>query len=266
MRKIFSIAFILLLSVNSLVKAQDDKKFRFGIRVAPTPTWLRSNDTKKYEKNGMRFGFGYGLITEFTLSDVAHLQTGIGGDFWGGGQTYIDSVGYKLDTDQNFVDAEANDWNSNPKYNTYLLKSRKVKTSYVTVPIMLKLMTKEISAFKYFGQFGGNLMFLTKAKANDMVVDYQTSGNPTIEKTDLNIYKETIPFYAGLNVGAGAEYRISGSTSLMLSVNYLRAFTNLYKSKSKYLVSDVDLSTGKTTRAKQGAFADGIQINIGILF
>src|SRR4051812_47543225 len=68
-------------------QADFDKKFRFGIRATPQPSWLKSDNTGS-KGSGAVFGFGFGMIMEFKLSDIIRFQTGVGGDFEGGWITY----------------------------------------------------------------------------------------------------------------------------------------------------------------------------------
>ena len=44
----------------------------------------------------------------------------------------------------------------------YQLKERKYKINYVNIPLILKMKTKEIGYFTYFGEFGAVLGFKTK--------------------------------------------------------------------------------------------------------
>lgn len=260
-----------------------DKKFRFGIRITPQPTWIKSKD-KNTQGGGMNFGFGFGLITEFKLSEIVHLYTGIGGDFENGTITYkYDpsnnySVTYFTDNNQELVEL-SNGMDTATLYNKNNsgysgVTTRKIKTTYVTIPLTLKMLTQEYSGFKYFAQFGVDVGIRTKILANDDYSKVVKNGIYTDVKgtnTDLNIKKDAslLPLRIGLNVGLGTEYRIAGSTSLMFSINYFSSFTNLMRSTSKYTAtnSQVD-SNGKLqfTYLKQNLIQNAIRINIGILF
>ncbi len=277
MKKVLSLFIAVVISTSALVGQDSDKKVRFGMKVAAIPTWLRSNDTKLYKSSATKFGFGFGLMLEFKITDVVKFSTGINGEFLGGEQTYIADYGYQLNGTA-FVNADDPNWMNNyytgTSYNYHKLNSRKIKTTYVSIPVSLKMMTKDYSGMRFFGMFGGDLAFLTKIKAYDEVLSHKTA-NSSQTNSDMNIYSETIPLRANLNVGLGMEYNISGSTALVISLNYMRSFTNLYKSTSKYTIKDY--STNMTnyivgganpgvSGAKQGAYVDGIAINIGILF
>lgn len=277
MKKILALL-ILSCFTLSFVKAQeeDDKKVRFGMKVSAIPTWLRSNDKKLYTNSQTKFGFGFGLMLEFRITNVVKFATGLGGEFLGGEQTYKSDYGYILNGND-FYSVSNSDYltdYANTNKNYYVLKSRKVKTTYVTLPIALKMMTKEYSGMRFFGNFGGDLAVLTKIKANDEVLDYKAS-NSVKTNSDMNLYKESLPLRVNLNVGIGMEYRIAGTTSLVVSVNYMRSFLNMYRNESKYISKDFEKQLSNyiinganpgVAGAKQGAYADGVAINVGVLF
>ncbi len=299
MKKILVLVSSTMLLVNILV-GQDaaDKNVRFGLRVSPTPTWLRSTDLKNIDNGGAKFGFGFGLQLEFRINATASFVTGIGGDFLGGTQTYKTGQGktgqgYALSKDNSsYVNSKNLDFNKDAEgissstdkdYNYYELKSRSVKASYVTIPVLLKLMTKDISGFKYFGMFGGNIAVQTKYRATDNVSqltynDPAYSTNPikeyvssttTIPISDMRPSGDIVPVNVALNVGLGFEYNISGSTSLFVSINYIRGFINQYTPTSSYIIDNIKTNInnkGGTPNSKQSAYSDGVQINFGVLF
>lgn len=287
MKKIFSLAVASLLITNVMLADDDaDKKFRFGLKVTPTPTWLRSQDKKIVDNNGMKFGFGFGLQTEFRINSTASFVTGIGGDFLGGKQIYKNGQGYVLSKDNAYTESDNTDYMKGPTglYNStnngdkfYEIKTRTVKMTYITIPVLLKLMTKDISGFKYFGEFGGNIAVQTKYRCTDELTEltyntttnlYETTGSFTV--SDMRPKGDLIPFNIGLNVGLGFEYNLSGSTSFFFSANYCRGFINQYQPTSDIMVDkikdQINFGTGKAVKSKQSAFSDGVQLNIGFLF
>lgn len=283
-----------LLANNFFAQDSDtDRKFRLGLKVSGQPTWFSSKD-KNAEKLSTAFGFGFGLVTEFRLSNTAYFTTGIGGDFEGGSIKYKYqpatssnsnnyTVGYVTDNSGNLKESKdgvnIQDYvqTGDVVYNG--ITERKIKTTHVTIPITLKMMTKEITGFRYFGQFGGELGLRVKAKADDRFVSSITNNGTTSLPTfgaggtnsGVNINKDgsLIPLRFGLNVGLGAEYRLSGSTSAFISVNYFRSFTNLMRNESKYLVYDGNIDSNGTMtffRVKQGLMMNAIRINLGVMF
>ena len=276
MKKILSL-FIATLFIANLSFAQETaKKYRFGVKVAAQPTWLRSNAINKYTNSGSIFGFGFGLAIEYKFTDAVSFATGIGGDVLGGKQEYkttYSTVGYAVNKNGDYVLNDKNWATNGDKF--YSLESREISTTYVTIPLTLKMMTNEINGWKYFVIFGGNAGILTKARARENVSLYNKTNfsNPITSNqsnTDMKIYKDCIPVKADLNVGIGTEYRLAGTTSLALSINYIRGLTNLYYPTSKYLITEFPNSYNSSLSppigATQGAFGDAIQINIGILF
>jgi hypothetical protein len=272
MKKILTLT-CLLMCLNIFMTAQDDasKKFRFGLKITPEPTWLRSNSKKKVEPAGSIFGFGFGLITEFKLTDVASFSTGIGGDFEGGKQNFLDTTYYAIDADDEILKFEDVASFDSSIYSVYMLTGRKLKTTTINIPITLKLMTKEIGGMKYYGVFGINLGWLTKMRSTDDVKTVYEKGvykgYVAAENTDVNPYHGTIPFRTALNVGFGTEFRMSGSTSLFASVNYIHQFFNSFLSDSKYYAEKLNPLTGKMEdKGTMSAIGSSVQINMGVMF
>lgn len=282
-----------LIILTGSVKSQDakpdkgadfDKKFRFGLRVAAQPSWFASTDAKNKPFNSV-FGFGFGLNMEFRLSDIVAVSTGIGGDFEGGNLRYnYDPANnytpvYWQNNGGEFVEPKGKNYPdlNNASNTLYVLDTRTIKTTHATIPIALKLSTREYSGFKYFGMFGGELGIRVKTTATDHYFETykfdqagvvtQTTGVTSQE--NINISKDGfIPLRIGFNAGLGTEFRIAGSTSAFLSVNYFRSFTNLMKSESKFMVYNIDSSSGTNSYnfVKQNLLATAIRINVGILF
>ncbi len=287
MKKILLIVSSTLLLANSFLaqEADDDKKFRLGLKVAAQPTWFSSNESAT-TKSGAGFGFGFGLVTEFRLGKTASFVTGIGGDFESGSIRYkYDptsstpySVGYITDNSGNLKEMKDGVNQTDLIQTGDVLYAgvveRKIKTTHVTIPLALKMMTKEMGGFKYFGMFGGEIGIRVKSRATDKYTNSYTSSaynSSSGTNTNININKDgsLIPIRVGMNVGLGAEYRLSGSTSMFLSINYFRSFTNLMRKESKYMIYDTNTdSNGAMTffRVKQGIFMNAIKINVGILF
>ena len=286
------LSFLLLFSIsNSFVsQSSSDSKVRFGLRINPQPCWLSSSD-KNNIPNGAVFGYGFGLNIEYRFSDVASLLTGIGGDFEGG------KIKYRNDPANNYqVCYFKNDGDAfiQPKNNTpinelkksgntvYVIKERKINTTYVTLPVILKLSTKEISGMKYFGLFGAEIGIRIKAKAADSYLDVRKYKSDTtyeslstVTEKDIDIGKDAslVPIRIGLNVGAGFEYRLAGTTSFFASVNFFNSFTNLMRNDSKFQMynwQEIDASKGNTNMSykmvSQNLLLKTVRINLGFMF
>jgi hypothetical protein len=282
------LVFVIALIFSCSVFGQDQKGMRFGMVITPQLDWERSGNTKLYAHDGVNGKFGFGLSTEFRITDNVHFLTGIGGTFSGGGENYNfnDTIGYVTDKSQNIIpiktiNGDVSGTNNNTDYHFYKLVHRDYKTTYITIPVALKMMTKQIGALKYFGSFGGNIEILTKAHANDQVIDMRTNSTATVTITDLNIYSDCIPVKASLNVGAGCEYTLSGSTAVVFSLNYYRSFLSLTRGTSDHLIDNsyhneritdphpgrLDLNTsGANALTNHSIYGDGVALTVGILF
>jgi hypothetical protein len=251
-----------------------DSKNRFGLRISPQPTWFVSGD-KNNLPAGSVLGFGFGLNLELRFSKIAGLVTGIGGDFEGGRYTVKNEPGaYEV----MYWTDEAGELMAptDPRgagVTGYHLKERKVNTTFATIPAILKLSTSEYGGLKYFGMFGGEIGFRIKARAKDTFYSYTTYDSTgavlhpgEFEESDININEEAgkIPLRFGMNVGAGAEYRLGGSTSLFFSLNFFRNFNNFFQKESDFMVYRTEAGGYKFVR--QDLKLTGIRINVGILF
>lgn len=276
-----------------------DKKFRFGIRATPQVAWLSSKN-ENAKGAGSSMGFGFGLVLDFKLSDIIHFSTGIGGDFDGGtiqyryhrdnGNPANDfSVDMAVDKENNMLEAKdgtkIDDYSLVNGNKFYSLDKRKYKATWVSIPLLLKMMTQEYSGLRHVFVFGGELGVRAGLKANDTyhegVKTVVTGTATTFEKltgdeltnTGLNVSRDGSGFPArvGMNVGYGIEYRLGGSTSVFAGLNYFHAFTNMVRGDSKFLSKGVDNvvnSDGTITFANLGQahFSRAVRLSIGLLF
>lgn len=269
-----------------------DKKFRFGIKVTPQLSWAKSSE-KAASGAGSSFAFGFGLMTEFRLSKIIGILTGIGGDFEKYKLSYradaeVSSV-LVLDKEDNYVEfkdgMKLEDYNLKDGHSAFIMKSRVIRTTFVTIPLQFKMNTQEYSGIRYFGIFGADIGLRTKILANDeynsgvkasitgTTVTTTTLSGGELSRTNLKVGKDAalLPIRLGLNIGAGIEYRIASSTALYASLNYFLGFTNLLRSESKYMSKGQDLtydpSTGYNfTPVKQNVIPHAFKLNIGIFF
>lgn len=277
------------LSQNTPAQNNFDKKYRFGLRVAAQPTWYQSNNTSS-KGAGANFGYGFGLAMEIKLSNNIHFLTGIGGDFEGGKISYrndatpfmvkevIDNEGQLVEAKKGIASADYDQKSGNT---LYVLKQRQYRTTMVTIPILLKMMTQEYNGCRYFAIFGGELGIRVGAKANDTFYS-GLAGNGTatstpvaagdLSKNDILIGKDAslIPMRLGMNVGLGMEYRLAGNTSLVVSANYFQSFTNLMRNDSKYLTKDQVLDPTNNTYTfsalTQAYIMRAVRINVALMF
>ncbi len=234
--------------------AQDsEKNFHFGLKATPSVSWFTSSD-KKLSNDGVKFGFGYGLITEFAFSKNYAFSTGLEILNAGG------KLAFPKSPDSTYYPVVNEDVTPN-RTDTFLLQSRSYRIRYVNVPLLLKLKTNQIGAMTYFGQFGFDVSFKWKAMCDDD--GYYIGSQPTTRK-DVDISEDINFIRLALNVGLGAEYNLSGSTSLVFSVNYNNGFTNALRTDSKTLCL---YKVGKKSNPfEQKAMLNYVGLTVGILF
>lgn len=241
------------LFLSNIGTAQVDKSVRFGIRATPAINMMNPGTNKKVNKDGVAMKAGIGLVLEFKLSDVASFQTGV--EYTGAclkAKYDKDTAIYQYKDDAiveatNLSDTSIYTFNKVGGGTTYQLMARKYNIGYLNIPVTFKLKTKDIGGFTYFGQIGGNIFIKMSAKSNDEVrkINYPTSTNANwnsvsyvdadpIEK--VNIANQVNLLTACGSIGGGAEYNISGSTSLYASIHYQHHFMNATKADTDYLI------------------------------
>ena len=89
-------------------------------------------------------------------------------------------------------------------------------------------------------------------------------SNGSVSKEEVNFDDETNFFRASLIVGLGAEYNISGNTSLVFGVTYDNGLTNIFDEDGYN--ADVD-GNGVNPKDKNiKAFSKAIVLNLGVFF
>jgi opacity protein-like surface antigen len=255
---------ILSLFIASLnVKAQesdenDFKTFRFGLALQPNLSWMKV-ESKEFESDGVSGKFSYGLVAEFAFSQNYCIATGLQILTTGGRINYKTPVYFQEDGKIDLTGGN------------FLIGKRTYGTQYLNIPISLKMRTNEIGYMTYFAQFGLDVGFKTDAKGKDtgtdnvkVTIPAPTAGN---SKTVHNINSDINFFRMALNIGGGAEYNISGNTSLVFGINYSNGFVNVLKKKSSQIkVADNNAPFGLGDNLNQNARSHYIGLTIGILF
>jgi opacity protein-like surface antigen len=206
---------IALFTAPSLL-AQDDPGVRFGLKLSPNLSMLRS-ETKEIKASGNKFGYTFGLITEFPIGNNGNYRFATG--------LSLLNTGGATSTEFNYFDQ--------PGQTTPLVRELETtyKLQYIELPLTVKLMTNEIGYMRYFAQVGFSAGFNIAAKADIVQPVYFQNANTLVEKFEEleneNVQDDINLFRVGLVVGAGAEYNFSGNTSLLFGIAYNNGFTNI---------------------------------------
>jgi len=238
-------ALICLLAMSSFIFSQDEpKKFQLGFHFSPNVSWLKA-DSETIESDGAKLGFSYGVVADFNIADNYAISTGL--------NMLTSSVKYNYPDFQ-----EANGTPGEESGRT----SADLRFRYVQIPITLKLKTNQIGYMRYFGQFG-----LGTAVAYDAAADteFKYPGNAgTSSKEDVNFDGQTNFFRASLIVGIGAEYNISGNTSILFGLSYDNGLTNVFSDEGYNEDANGNAVNPKDEDIK--GFNNSIVLNLGVLF
>jgi len=132
----FSLVLITVCSV-SLLFAQEistDKKFRFGLKLAPSALWYKSG-TSEISSNGSNFGFAYGLMADYLFAENYSISTGL--------EMLLMNAKYTYETPASGIFSS-------------IKKDYKSNYQFVQIPVSIKMKSNEIGSIRYFGKFGFN--------------------------------------------------------------------------------------------------------------
>jgi len=238
--------------------AQDVKPVRLGFTVAPAMTWL-SSETKELDTKGLRLGFSYGVTVDFTIaqSNNYSLATGFLISHTGGKLNYAE--GASLEPGVTPLRSGRTEYNA--------------KMQYINVPFTLKLKTNEIGYMSYFGQFGllGGVKIGSK---KDGQTSFDTvTGIVPYDNESFNA--DSRLFNAGMLIGIGTEYNISGGTNLVFGIQYFRGFTNVLDfnlhqvDKDGIVQFDLpenDIARKANSGARARGFLNHVALQVGVIF
>lgn len=215
----FLAAFSVVFSTQS--SAQD---FKMGLSISPNTAWMVSTDYV-HEADGVKVNFGFEFMADVLFTENYALGLGVNVFNTGGDVEYYSSEDPVVKVER-----------------TYSLQ-------YVELPLTFKMRTNEIGYTTVFGRFGLGIGMNIKAEADEAL---DSAGREPINADeDINLFR------ASMIVGGGIERTISGTTALVVGLNYNTSFTNTYK--------DVELINlgNKSNMRGHDSF---ISLSLGILF
>lgn len=241
---------VVFFGLSTFSNAQDQKLFRFGLKVSPNAGWYKP-DTKGMNANGSQLGFGYGLMGEFAIA-----------------QSYNYSVLTGIEINSNSGRLRFADVIEPTTAATALLRvtnNASYQIRYLDIPLAIKMKTNEIGYFTYFANFGINTGMRLRARMNENF-DLATG---TLSNNNVDILKNTQPLKVALVIGGGLEYNLHAKTSLMVGITYSNSFTNNFKQNYYEVDSkgDVILINGQpNSTVKMKSYANFISLDFGIFF
>lgn len=186
----------LMLAMSLTVSAQN-QGFAFGFKLGPGFDWTGST-TGAAQSEGMRTGFGVGVVAEYYFAENYAIVSGINVNMNRGHYSFYN----------------AND--SLTLINPFRV-DRYYKSTVYEIPLMLKMMTNELGnlPLRAYVQVGGGLGYAERVKVkDDNANDYAATD------------REFSNLRASLKIGAGAQYALDESTRLFAGVYFSHDFIN----------------------------------------
>lgn len=235
MKKLLTTALILCLSAHLFAQESDEeKKFHLGILFVPKLSWA-SPDSKNIVAGGVKPGVSMGLSFDYHFAKNYSFAVELH-HFSGGYKVEAKNISYKSIRTVN---------------NTITYSERAFQ-----IPVSIKLRTGEIGYWKYFGQIGiSPTINYRKIKADysdpttfgtnpeDSKDRFVNDGKNDFDYSDANVVSDSErPYFleednvAGLRVplmiSAGAEWNLSGQTSIIMGLRYEYAILNAMKAEN----------------------------------
>lgn len=235
---------ILALSSYSQDESASEPNFQLGVQVSPNMSWF-SPDSEGLEKEGAKIGFSFGLIADFNISKNYSFSTGINVLNMGGEIDYPDRK--DVNSDNNLVGGRT---------------TADIRMSYIQVPLTLKLKTNQIGYMTYYARLGFGLAVNYKAEADEEFNFPNATG--TINNEAVDYADEISLVRTSLILNLGAEYNLSGNTSVIFGVTYDNGINNIL-SEDIYEEDQNENGMGERNQDFK-AITNSIVLNLGIIF
>jgi hypothetical protein len=232
MKRIFFVVFLTgLVAVQPLFSQM--KPFRFGLKVAPTIGWM-SPDTEDYENDGSAAGFNWGFISDFTITENYFFATGFSINYLNSKLKYPYKTDLVINSDT--VTKEGT-------------LARRYKLRYIDVPLSLKMKTNQFNNVQFYGQIGFTAGLNIKSNSED-----NFSYDDGSEKQEKDISDDITFLKGALILGAGVEFYLDQSTSLVAGIIFSNGISNVLKGNNAI------------TNYRQKAVPNYFELTLGVIF
>ncbi len=211
--------FLFFLGLNQSQAQSTDSKYRFGLQFTPNRAWVMP-ETRLLNQERAGYGYGYGLMIERKIGSNYFFSTGLS----------INQLQYGSSLDTNvFVQKNTLPAGfSNIQY--------QYRAQYFELPLSMKMRTNQMGAIRIYGQFGINtgILFQARAKITSIPAEFDPEEYFFINrvedyKNDLTTDDRVNVFRAGILIGAGIEYLLSGETHAVLGIRLDNPFTDNFR-------------------------------------
>ena len=197
-----SLLFVGLMLAMSLTMSAQNNGFAFGFKLGPGFDWTGST-TGAAVNEGLRTGFGVGVVAEYYFAPNYALVTGV--------NVNMNRGHYSFDNGRMVMGAD-----SVSVLETYKV-DRMYKATVYEIPLMLKMMTNELGnlPLRAYAQVGAGLGYAQRVKVlDDKATDYVATN------------KEYSNLRASMKIGAGAQYALDESTRVFAGLYFSHDFLN----------------------------------------
>lgn len=229
--------FILLISFTLVTQILLAQSPRFGLMFTPSLSWTKADNPDI--SSTVRAGIDYGAIAEFYFTENYAFTT----------EVYHSITGVTVDHDKksfdffNSIELPETGDTTGVSYPVGF-KDYQVDLQYIEFPLGLKLQTNEIGYLKYFGHIGVRPAFLVRARLD---ATSTTDNNDDFENKDVQEDVESFDF--ALRIGAGAQYSLTESVSLVAALYFNNGFVDT--------IPDGD---------GEKLFRKGLSLRVGVMF
>ena len=196
------------------------KNARVGFKLGPTFDWASSGSVAA-SSNGMGLGFNAGLLYDHYFSEHIAVSSGVNLDLLRVKYSFMD---YRYVDD--FLER------------TDVLVMRRLKTTNIEIPIMLKLRYNVKDSFFAYVQAGGGIGFNCKDRCKDEYSFYWVSSSSESFEDCSNQYRL---LQLSMKFGLGAEFEVNRKLGLFVQLTFDHAFSNAF-------VSSLEQQTGSIIR------------------
>ena len=244
-----------LFVLSSLSLVAQYNPIQLGIQASPTFSWM-TTDNNLIESDGTNLGLKLGLMAEYYFQDNYSIHTGIHFHFGAGGALRYDDSSNGFE----YVDIwreSLNETFTSPPDRTELAGATfDYSLQYVEIPLGLTLRTREFGYIRYFVRPSLALGINTNARGS-------VEGVPGIDGSEnFKIGPEVSALNLGWGIGAGVEYAISTSSSLVAGLGFQSGFLDVTSDGDTEVLRAGRAETEDNSRGKM----NGLTIILGIMF
>jgi|SRR5690554_257654 len=213
-------------------------KFRMGLSFSGVTSWINPDFKDDFaETDGIRLNIGYGLHTDFGLGTNRnyYFSTGL----------FVLNTGGTLKYTNQYDD------------NTVSLRTIDYRFNYVNIPTTMMMRTNEIGYTVYFARVGVDNGFNIKSTYDTSDLLQDGSNRTVVDEDDSPDYASL--YRVALHIEAGAEFNLTGTTNMFVSLTWNNGLNNVFSKKAEGLKSD-----GGMKQIKGGT--NLIMLNLGVYF